>query len=121
MYGLANSNSRRRILLTLILNSLVRAREGIDGGWARALNESRKNTGCLSEHVSGALGLAVDVGARGGAETMLARKLADYSVVALECSRKAFTSIAERFRNDPNIELHYGCASDMAGSAPLAP
>ena len=127
MYGLAghaSSDSRRRILLTLIFNSLARAREGIDGGWARALNESRKNTGCLSglsEHVSGASGLAVDVGARGGAETMLARKLAGYSVVALECSHKAFVDIAERFRNDPNIELHYGCASDVAGPAPLAP
>ena len=59
-------------------------------------------------------GLVVDVGANGGRETQAARKFG-YEVLAVECLQSEFVALQERWKDDPDITLLYGCASDSLG------
>ena len=92
----------------------VEGKEGPTGGWAKALNASRHTKTCFG--TTG--GTVVDVGARGGGETRMAMRLG-FSVVAVECSRKAFVSLRDTFQRKPDVSLHFGCASDKPGVAQL--
>ena len=42
-----------------------------------------------------------------------------YSVVAVECSPRAYKQLAGLYGGNGNVQLHNGCASDVAGTAVL--
>ena len=116
-------STMRMLALRLLCACLTLAvgKESREGGWAKALALSRAAGPCEGEGD----GLAVDVGARGGGETLLALAYG-YNVIAVECSLDAYGSMKQQFSKTgkkaaygDRVDLRYGCAHDKPGTLQL--